>query len=106
MTVMIDDMRMPATVGSIRGRWSHLFTDNWDDLTELHVLAKSIGLRRSWFQHPECVDTTPWLCHYDVTDSKRAAAIRAGAVQVEYGGDHNLGLLDRIRVWREKRGLE
>ena len=66
MTVYVDDSRIPW-----RGwRMSHLTADTED---ELHAFATSIGLRRSWFQggrHP----------HYDVTDSKRAEAIRLGAV--------------------------
>lgn len=78
MTVFVDDMLMPATVGRIRARWSHLFTDQ-DDQTELHELAARIGLRRTWFQKTDCQDRAPWLCHYDVTESKRQAAIAAGA---------------------------
>ena len=55
-------------------RMCHMMTDG--DIEELHAMALSIGLRRAWFQdhslHP----------HYDLTASKRAAAIRAGAVTV------------------------
>ena len=43
-----------------------------DTLDELHQFAKSIGLKREWFQdhrHP----------HYDLKGSKRRAAIDAGA---------------------------
>ena len=52
MTVYVDDYRVPATVGRIRARWSHLFVPAGTDLEELHQFAESIGLRRSWFQGP------------------------------------------------------
>jgi hypothetical protein len=54
-----------------------MFVGPDDDLAELHELAGRIGMRRSWFQDK------PWpRAHYDVTDSKRAQAIAAGAVPV------------------------
>ncbi|WP_375539284.1 DUF4031 domain-containing protein [Mycolicibacterium sp. CBMA 335] len=40
MTVYVDDMRMPARVGRIEARWSHLIADT--DV-ELHAFAASIG---------------------------------------------------------------
>lgn len=43
-----------------------------DDIEELHAFAQSIGLKRRWFQ-PK---SSP---HYDLTPSKREAAILAGA---------------------------
>lgn len=72
---------MPVYVDQIRhypgsGPWCHMGTDNVDDLTELHALAKQIGLRRAWFQdHPRHP-------HYDLRPGSRAAAIRAGAIPV------------------------
>lgn len=51
---------------------AHLFSDNLD---ELHLLAGFIGLKPSWFQK----GSRP---HYDVTQSMRTAAIRAGAIQL------------------------
>lgn len=72
MTIYVDDIRIPARVGRYSARWSHLFTDS-DDLTELHALAHSIGLRREWFQNKESG------AHYDVTDRMRDRAITAGA---------------------------
>lgn len=78
MTVYVDDFRVPATVGRISGRWSHLVTDG--DLEELHEFAQSIGLRRSWFQGPPR-HRRP---HYDVTEGKRQQAIRAGATAITW----------------------
>jgi hypothetical protein len=77
MAVYVDDARIPARVGRISARWSHLTADTQD---ELHAFALSIGLRRSWFQPGKSYGARPsrhW--HYDVTESKRQAAIRAGA---------------------------
>jgi hypothetical protein len=69
MTVYVDDARIPW-----RGwRMSHLQADTVD---ELHAFAQSIGLRRDWFQP----GSRPEAAHYDVTDSKRAEAIAAGAI--------------------------
>lgn len=84
MTVYVDDMRLPARVGRIEARWSHLMADTDD---ELHAFAASIGLRRSWAQYPGT-----WKSHYDVTDSKRAQAIRAGAVAIGWGSPESLAL--------------
>jgi len=54
-----------------RGKqWFHMFTDN-DDLTELHEIAKKIGLKRDWFQNKS-------LPHYDVTENKKKLAILNG----------------------------
>lgn len=89
MTVYVDDFGTPATVGTIRGRWSHLIADT---PAELHEFAGRLGLRRAWFQDPT-VSGKPlakpgtrlaenW--HYDVTESKRQAAIRLGAVPVPW----------------------
>jgi hypothetical protein len=79
MTVYVDDYRVQATVGRITARWSHMFVAPDDDIGELHALAARIGLRRSWFQDK------PWpRAHYDVTDTRRAAAITAGAVPVNW----------------------
>jgi len=56
--------------------WCHMMSDQ-KDLSELHQMAKDIGLRRAYFQnHP----THP---HYDVAPAKRALAIRLGAVSVD-----------------------
>lgn len=53
----------------------HLFGT---DLDELHKFAKSIGLRREWYQGKG-------FPHYDLTASKRALAIQGGATHLEPG---------------------
>ena len=89
MTVYVDDMLLRAQVGRINARWCHLFTDQ-DDQTELHELAQKIGMRRAWFQKPEEERRAPWRCHYDVTETKRRAAIAAGAVPISMQGHMDL----------------
>ncbi len=81
MTVYVDDVFIPATVGRCTSRWCHLFTDQ-DDQAELHALAERIGLRRSWFQPGRNGDVI--AAHYDVTEGKRREAVRAGAVEIAW----------------------
>lgn len=83
MTVYVDDSFIPAKVGSISSRWCHLFADSQE---ELHEFAQSIGLKRSWFQpgKPLKGGRPSHLWHYDVTEGKRAEAIRAGAEAVTW----------------------
>ncbi|MFD8497985.1 DUF4031 domain-containing protein [Amycolatopsis sp. NPDC059657] len=84
MTVYVDDFGLPAQVGRVRARWSHLIADSQD---ELHEFAERLGLRRAWFQDP-VINGKPkaepgtrlaenW--HYDVTESKRRQAMALGA---------------------------
>jgi len=91
MTVYVDDSRISATVGRIRGRWSHLFADTE---SELHEFAAAIGLRRSWFQGGAKHGR---LWHYDVTDSLRQKAIRAGA--------HSVTWRESVGIMRARDGL-
>lgn len=86
MTVYVDNFRVPATIGRVRGRWSHLTADT---PAELHEFAERIGLRRQWFQarckHGSCptVDDSCVHFHYDVVDSKRTEAIAEGAEPID-----------------------
>ena len=95
MTVYVDDWHQPARVGRISARWSHMFVHPDGDIAELHELAARIGMSRSWFQ------AKGWpRDHYDVTDSKRAEAIRAGAVEVSWreAGMWRIEAIDRRRA--------
>lgn len=52
-----------------------------EDLDALHAMARRIGMKLAWFQN------RPGFPHYDLVPSKRAAAIRLGAVEkplIEY----------------------
>ena len=94
MAVYVDDYFVPAKVKngnrSVRSRWCHMQADSRE---ELDAMADRIGLKRSWIQYPD----TPWKRHYDVTETRRAAAVAAGAIEI--------GMLDlaRMRIgWRRE----
>ena len=72
MTLYVDPLK---SYPHSRGRqWCHLMSDT--SLTELHSLARIIGLKLSWFQD------RPGLPHYDLTASKRKLALANGAIEV------------------------
>ncbi|SIM25943.1 Uncharacterised protein [Mycobacteroides abscessus subsp. abscessus] len=89
MTVYVDDMRMPARVGRLQARWSHLMADTDE---ELHAFAARLGLKRSWHQKPGTA-----ISHYDVTDSRRREALRLGAVPIGYMSRESMDLIRRKR---------
>lgn len=62
-------------VGRVSQKWCHMTADSLD---ELHAMADQIGLRRAWFQKARLLR----FCHYDLTPSRRAAAVRIGAVEI------------------------
>ena len=73
-------------VGSKHGHlWSHLWADT---LEELHAMATSIGMRRSWFQND------PRLPHYDLVPPRREEAIKRGARPV--------GLVELVAAMRPR----
>ena len=87
MTVYVDALMNHGWV--LHGRSTancHMFTDG--PLEELHALAESIGLRRAWFQDKR-------VPHYDLTPQDRAAAIAAGAVEVDRRR--------AVEIWRATR---
>ncbi len=70
LAVYVDNVRI-----TWRGRqWCHLVADSLD---ELHEFAKSLGLKRSWFQSQAS------LPHYDVTIEVREVALSRGANQAD-----------------------
>ena len=73
MTVYVDDMR--ADYG--RMVMCHMLAD-MDE--ELHVMAARIGVARRWWQSPARTSGS----HYDICLSKRALAVRFGAVQITW----------------------
>lgn len=72
MTTYVDEFRVwaPTSVRCFKAGSSHLTADS---VRELHWFAGRIGLRREWFQD----GSTP---HYDLTEKRRAAALREGAI--------------------------
>ena len=74
----------------------HMMADSDD---ELHAFAARIGLKRAWHQ--------PFprhsVSHYDLTASKRKAAVAAGAIEVDRG--FRPGRQPRSRAERLDLGL-
>ncbi|NTX07069.1 DUF4031 domain-containing protein [Myxococcus sp. CA040A] len=62
-------------------RWCHLVCDPGEEV-ELHTFAARIGLKRAWFQSPPKASKP----HYDLTPPRRAAALAAGAVELDREG--------------------
>ena len=58
-----------------RWRWKHFCHLFGDDLKELHALALAIGVKLEYFQN---LKDFP---HYDLTQTMRLRALRAGAVE-------------------------
>lgn len=76
MTVFVDDMAAPFKPSHVAGRtyvMCHMMADTDE---ELHAMADAIGVARKWFQQ------VPSGNHYDIAKSKRAEAIKLGAVEI------------------------
>lgn len=84
MAVYVDDMR----AGLGRMVMCHMVADTTD---ELLAMADRIGVQRKWLQHAG----TPKE-HFDIALSKRALAVKAGAVEVNKSG--------LVEVLKRKRG--
>lgn len=70
----------------------HLFADPGpDSLDMLHEFAGAIGLKRAWFQ-----SKPGSMPHYDLTAGKRAAAVRAGAIETD-----REKTVEILRAWRK-----
>jgi Protein of unknown function (DUF4031) len=89
MTIYVDKLRphfmgnAPKQAQRHGNEWCHLWTDS-ESFDELHAIALKIGLRTSYFQ--DCRNkkgTIYYLPHYDLTPSKRAQALREGAIERE-----------------------
>ena len=72
MTVYVDDARISFKARGRSMLMCHMLADTQE---ELHEMAESIGLRPEWFQEGR-------FNHYDVSLSKRTAAVRLGAREV------------------------
>ena len=71
--VYVDSIiKWPTTIRCFKDGSCHMIADT---LEELHAMARKIGLKRAWFQDTK----TP---HYDLTVSKRAMAVKLGAMQL------------------------
>lgn len=68
MSVYVDESRYPYR----RMIMCHMAADT---LIELHTMAHKIGIKAKWFQKYK-------RPHYDICKSKRALAIKYGAIEV------------------------
>lgn len=75
MSVYVDPLCEYGWV--LRGRRTASCHMTADSDEELHALASKIGLKRSWHQPPPA-----HFSHYDLTPSRRAHAVAAGAVEL------------------------
>lgn len=81
MSVYVDSIReYPREMIKSRARhvgtkWCHMWADN---VEELHNMAARIGMKRTWFQDKKNHK------HYDLVPSKRALAVKYGAVAISY----------------------
>ena len=73
MTVFVDDMR--AKFGRLI--MCHMIADTDE---ELHAMAEVIGVARKWHQAPPKVSNS----HYDIALSKRALAVKHGAIEISW----------------------
>jgi hypothetical protein len=88
--IYVDNARIPATIGRLKARWSHLTADTPE---ELYAFAEKLFLKREWFQahcksDPRCprIDKEKNICihfHYDVTDRVRGVALQEGAKSID-----------------------
>ena len=86
MSVYVDDMEAPY-----RGmKMCHMIADTID---ELLAMADTIGVKRKWIQHKG----TPKE-HFDICLSKRALAVKAGAIEIS---QHELGFKMLARYEKE-----
>lgn len=79
MSVYVDELKDAEPYGN-KGTWRfrwfcHMFADTFEELFDF---AESIGLSSRWFQYRE----RSWMAHFDLTKTKRIAAVRAGAIEI------------------------
>lgn len=86
--VFVDDMEAPFG----RMRMCHMIADSDD---ELHAMADKIGVARKWHQAPPKASSS----HYDICLSKRALAVKNGAVEITL---RELAMKARERRLRER----
>ena len=91
MALYVDNVNIPAVVSNpwtgrvVRGKWCHLISDLLDPELELHPFAVNVlGLKKAYFQQGTGLrgEYCPGHDHYDLTESKRALAIKNGAQAV------------------------
>lgn len=85
MAVYVDNMR----AGFGRMIMCHMTADTDE---ELHAMADKIGVRRIWHQKPPKASSS----HYDIALSKRALAVKAGAIEITWKQTSCMALQRRV----------
>lgn len=73
MSVYVDDMKAPFG----RMLMCHMYADSHEELV---AMADAIGVARKWIQYPG----HPVKEHFDICLSKRALAVKHGAVETTW----------------------
>lgn len=87
MAVYVDDMHTTPLGQFGRMKMCHMVADTTD---ELLAMANKIGVQRKWMQHVGSPKE-----HFDISLSKRAVAVAAGAIEIR--------MADAGRIVRAKR---
>ncbi|MFW2829893.1 DUF4031 domain-containing protein [Sphingomonas sp. ID0503] len=66
----------------------HMFADT---AAELHAAAQAIGMRREWYQPSS-------FPHYDLSLTRRAMAVKNGAIEVDRRRGYDVRKLVRERI--------
>ncbi|WBF05199.1 hypothetical protein [Burkholderia phage CSP3] len=103
MTVYVDDMYQSEMGRYGRMKMSHMIADTTE---ELIAMARTIGVRAKWLQHPGEHGE-----HFDIAKGKRELAIAAGAVPITLrqcsamcfrrGVTGELGKPEDAEAWRD-----
>lgn len=92
MSVFVDDMKAPFG----RMVMCHMGADTTEELLQM---ADTIGVARKWIQDPGT-----WREHFDIALSKRALAVKAGAIEItvrEFVLRKNPALMARLAAAKE-----
>jgi len=71
-----DEMTRGVPARLRTAKWCHMVSDTSEE--ELHAFAASLGLKRQWAQ----LRPKSSAAHYDLTATKRALAVKLGAVEI------------------------
>jgi hypothetical protein len=65
------------------------------DVEELHAMSDLIGMQRRWFQDPRTMNVS--APHYDISKSKRALAVAAGAKEID---KYQMSVMSKVAHFR------
>lgn len=92
MGAFVDQLQAHAKRNRLGNLWCHLWAPK---VEELHAFAALIGVKRCWFDRD----------HYDLNPEQRAAAVKAGALEVTSRDIARFRRTKRDRAAREARTI-